>query len=58
MEKSIQKVSTIDIGFGNWQIADFFHDKTICIADCEKLTIGHSLLKNVILSVWLVEVVS
>ena len=47
MEKSIQKNSTISIGFVNWQIADFFHDQTICIADCEKLTKGHSLLKTV-----------
>ena len=43
MEKSIQKISTIGIGFGNRQITDFFHDQTICIADCENLTIGHSL---------------
>ena len=43
MEKSIQKISTIGIGFGNRPVADFFHDQTICIADCENLTIGHSL---------------
>ena len=34
MEQSIQKISTIGIGFGNRSIADFF------IADCENLTIG------------------
>ena len=42
-EKSINKISTIGIGFGNLPIAIFFHDQTICIADCENLTIGHSL---------------
>ena len=44
MEKSIQKVSTIGIGFGNWLNANFFDDQTICIADCENLTIGNSLV--------------
>ena len=44
MEKSIQKISTIGIGFGNQLNADFFHDQTLCIADCENLTIGHSLI--------------
>ena len=44
IEKSIQKISTMGIGFGNRPIADFFHDQTICIADCENLTIGHSLI--------------
>ena len=43
MEKSIQKMSTIGIGFGNQPIANFFYYQTICIADCENLTIGHSL---------------
>jgi hypothetical protein len=44
MEKSIQKMSTIGTGFCNRPIAHFFHDQTICIADCENLIIGHSLL--------------
>ena len=43
VEKSIHKISTIIIGFGKRPIADFFHDQTICIADCKNLTIGHSL---------------
>ena len=43
MEKSIQKITTICIGFGNRSLADFFHDQTLPIADCEDLTIGHSL---------------
>jgi hypothetical protein len=42
-EIQIQKISTISIGFGNQPIAHFFHDQTICIADRENLTIGHSL---------------
>ena len=37
MEKSIQNISTIGIGFGNRT------NQTICIADCENLAIGHSL---------------
>jgi hypothetical protein len=37
MEKSIQKILTIGIGFGIRPIADFFHDQKICIADCENL---------------------
>jgi hypothetical protein len=44
MEKLIQKISTIGIGFGNQPIADSFHDQTICIAYSENLTIGHSLV--------------
>ena len=44
MEKSIQKISTIGSDFGNRPIADFFQDQTFCIADCENLTIGHSLI--------------
>jgi hypothetical protein len=40
----LSKISTIGIGFSNRPIADFFHDQTICIADCENLTIGHSLV--------------
>ena len=43
MEKLIEKISTINIHFGNWPIADSFHDQTICIANCENLTIGHIL---------------
>ena len=43
MEKTIQKKSTIGIDFGNWPIADCFHDQTICITNCENVTIGHSL---------------
>ena len=43
VEKSIQKISTIGIRFSNQHISDFFHDQTICIANCENLTIGHSL---------------
>ena len=43
-EIQIQKISTIGIGFGNQPITNFFHDQTICIADCENLTIGHSLI--------------
>ena len=43
MEKSIQIILTIGISFGSRPIADYFHDQTICIADCENLTIGHSL---------------
>ena len=44
MEKSIQIILTIGISFGSRPIADYFHDQTICIADCENLTIGHSLI--------------
>ena len=44
MDKSIQKISTIGIGFGSGPIADLFHEQRICIADCENITIGHSLL--------------
>ena len=43
MVKSIHEISTIIIDFGKRPIADFFHDQTICIADCKNLTIGHSL---------------
>ena len=43
MEKQSKFFLTICIGFGNQQIAEFFHDQTICITDCENLTIGHSL---------------
>ena len=37
------KSRKIGIGFGNRPIADFFHDQTIFIKDCELYTIGHSL---------------
>ena len=30
------------------KIADSFNDQTICIADCENLTIGHSLHTEVV----------
>ena len=33
----------IGICFGNRPIADFFHDQTIFLKDCELYTIGHSL---------------
>ena len=46
MEETIEKKSTIGIGFGNWPIANFLHDQTICITDCENLTICHSLLEE------------
>ena len=39
MEKSIQKFSTISIRFSNQQIANFFHDQAICIANCENFII-------------------
>ena len=34
-QKKSKKISTIGIGFGNRQNADFFHDQTICITDCD-----------------------
>ena len=38
----------ISICFGNWPIADFFHDQTIFLKDYELYIIGHSLdLSNV-----------
>ena len=49
----------IGICFGNRPIADFFHDQTIFIKDCELYTIGHSLewfhqkLMEVMLDNWL-----
>jgi hypothetical protein len=52
MEKSIQKISTICIGFGNRLIANFFCDQTIYIADCENLTIGHSLIYADAINSW------
>ena len=33
----------IGICFGNWPIADFFHDQTIFLKDYELYIIGHSL---------------
>ena len=34
----------ISICFGNWPIADFFHDQAIFLKDYELYIIGHSLL--------------
>ena len=45
-EIQIQKISTI----GNQPIANIFHDQTISIADCENLTIGHSLAETILFS--------
>ena len=47
-EVQTQKISTIGIGFGNQLIAEFFHDQTICTADRENLTVGHSLAKTIL----------
>ena len=33
----------IGICFGNWPIADFFHDQTTFLKDYERYIIGHSL---------------
>ena len=45
VEKSIHKISTIIIGFGKRPNADFFHDQTICIADCKNPTICIAIVK-------------
>jgi hypothetical protein len=44
VQKGGHLLQFIKIGFGNRPIADFFHDQTIFLKDCELYTIGHSLV--------------